>query len=233
MQTIGLLGGMSWESTLPYYRIINETVRERRGGLHSARLVLYSVDFGALEPLMRAGRWDDIAAELVAAARALRGAGAERLVLATNTMHRVADEIEAGSGLPLLHIADPTAEAIRAAGLDTVALLGTRYVMEQEFYVERLRRRHGLRVLVPEPDERETIHRVIFEELCHGVVRDASRAAYAAIIRRLAGVGAAGVILGCTEISLLVDAADSPVPLFDTTALHARRAAELALAETA
>jgi len=230
MKTIGLIGGMSWESTVPYYRQINECVKARLGGLHSARLVLYSVDFHEIERLQRAGDWDTAGAVLADAARALERAGAEFVVLCTNTMHKVASAIEAVVAIPLFHIADPTAERIKADGFRTIGLLGTRFTMEQAFYKDRLHERHGLDVLVPEPDEREIVHRVIYDELCLGAVRDESRAAYRAIMARLVERGAEAIILGCTEISLLVDASDSAVPLFDTTAIHAKAAAEFALA---
>ena len=230
MKTIGLIGGMSWESTVPYYRIVNEAVRERLGGLHSARAILYSVDFAELEPRMRAGRWDEIGAALAAAARAVEGAGAELLVLCTNSMHRVAEAIEAAVAIPLLHIADPTGEAIRRRGIAKVGLLGTSFTMEQGFIRDRLRDRHGLDVVVPGAADREMVNRVVFEELCLGKVLEASRAHYRRVIAGLAAAGAEGVILGCTEIAMLVDASDSPVPLFDTTALHARAAVDLALA---
>ncbi|MCI1711302.1 MAG: aspartate/glutamate racemase family protein [Chiayiivirga sp.] len=229
MKTLGLIGGMSWESTLSYYRLINEAVRQRRGGLHSARLVLYSVDFHEIEVLQREGRWDEAGAVLAQAARALDAAGAELLVLCTNTMHKVASAIEAATPRPLLHIADPTAEAIRHAGLQRVGLLGTRFTMEQDFYRQRLERRHGIDVLVPDASDRDEVHRIIYDELCRGEVREASRVIYRAVIQGLVERGAEAVILGCTEISLLVGSADARVPLFDTTALHARRAAELAL----
>ena len=229
MKTRGLIGGMSWESTLSYYRLINEAVRQRRGGLHSARLVLYSVDFHEIEVLQREGRWDEAGAVLAQAARALDAAGAELLVLCTNTMHKVASAIEAATPRPLLHIADPTAEAIRHAGLQRVGLLGTRFTMEQDFYRQRLERRHGIDVLVPDASDRDEVHRIIYDELCRGEVREASRVIYRAVIQGLVERGAEAVILGCTEISLLVGSADARVPLFDTTALHARRAAELAL----
>jgi aspartate racemase len=229
MKTIGLIGGMSWESTVPYYRVINETVKARLGGLHSARLVLYSVDFHDIEQLQHAGDWDAAARILADAARSLQAAGAQFIVLCTNTMHKVADRNEAAVSIPLLHIADPTAEEIRRAGHHTVGLLGTRFTMEQAFYRDRLSERHGLRVLVPEAADRETVHRVIYEELCLGVIRPSSRQAYRRILADLAARGAQAVILGCTEISLLVDASDSAVPLFDTTALHARAAALEAL----
>jgi aspartate racemase len=229
MKTIGLIGGMSWESTVPYYRHINETIRARLGGLHSARAVLVSVDFHDIEQLQRAGDWDAAGRLLADAARRLQAAGADCIVLCTNTMHKVAPAIEAACALPLLHIADPTAHAIRAAGLHTIGLLGTRFTMEQDFYRERLAQRHGLTVLAPDEDERAIVHRVIYQELCVGIVSDSSRAQYQRIIGRLAERGAQGVILGCTEIGLLVGARDTALPLFDTTALHACSAAEWAL----
>jgi aspartate racemase len=220
---------MSWESTVPYYRHINETVRARLGGLHSARAVLYSVDFHDIEQLQRAGDWDTAGQVLADAARRLQAAGAGCVVLCTNTMHKVAPAIEAACPLPLLHIADPTALAIRAAGLRTVGLLGTRFTMEQDFYCERLRQRNGLEVLTPAPEDRAIVHRIIYEELCVGIVSHASRREYRRIIGQLAARGAQGVILGCTEIGLLVGAEDTALPLFDTTALHACSAAEWAL----
>ncbi|BCR23735.1 aspartate/glutamate racemase family protein [Aquipseudomonas alcaligenes] len=229
MKTIGLLGGMSWESTLPYYRHINEAVRERLGGLHSARLVLYSLDFHEIEALQRQGDWAAAGTLLADAARRLESAGADFLLLCTNTMHKVADAIEAASALPLLHIADPTAAAIQAAGLQRVGLLGTRFTMEQPFYRERLEDRHGIQVLVPDEPDRAEVHRVIYEELCRGVVSEVSRQAYRQVISRLVARGAQAVILGCTEIGLLVRADDAEVPLFDTCVLHAQAAAERAL----
>ncbi|XQE68176.1 aspartate/glutamate racemase family protein [Pseudomonas sp. P3C3] len=229
MKTIGLLGGMSWESTLPYYRHINEAVRERLGGLHSARLVLYSLDFHEIEALQRQGDWAAAGTLLADAARRLESAGADFLLLCTNTMHKVADAIEAASDLPLLHIADPTATAIRAAGLQQVGLLGTRFTMEQPFYRERLEQRHGIQVLVPDEPDRTEVHRVIYEELCRGVVSEASRQAYRQVIGRLVANGAQAVILGCTEIGLLVQSGDAGVPLLDTCRLHAHAAADLAL----
>ena len=228
-KTIGLIGGMSWESTVPYYRQINEAVKARLGGLHSARIVLYSVDFHEIEALQRSGDWAAAGRLLGEAACALKAAGADFLVLCTNTMHKVAADIEAAAGLPLFHIADPTAAEIRRAGLSTVGLLGTRFTMEQAFYRDRLVERHGLRVLVPGDEDREVVHRIIYEELCLGVIEPASRAAYRRIIEDLVARGAQAVILGCTEISLLVGPDDAEVPLFDTTALHARAAAEEAL----
>ena len=228
MKTIGLLGGMSWESTLPYYRLINQAVQERLGGLHSARIVLYSFDFDDVERLQRDGDWDAAGTLLADAASRLVAAGAELLVLCTNTMHRVAPALEAAVAVPMLHIADPTAEAIRRAGLATVGLIGTRFTMEQAFYRDRLRG-HGLEVLTPPPADRELVHRVVYEELCRGRVLDASRAAYRRVMADLVARGAQAVILGCTEISLLVGPQDASVPLFDTTRLHALSAAERAL----
>lgn len=229
MKTIGLIGGMSWESTVPYYRIINETVKERLGGLHSAKLVLYSFDFHEIEVLQHSGDWQEAGRRLAQAATSLQAAGADLLVLCTNTMHKVADAIERTVSIPLLHIADATAQEVRQAGLKKVGLLGTRFTMEQEFYLGRLRDRHHLDVLIPDNADRGIVHRIIFEELVLGLVRDESRAEYRRIIQGLADRGAQGVILGCTEISMLVGPSDSPVPLFDTTAIHARKAAEWAL----
>lgn len=230
MKTIGLIGGMSWESTIPYYRHLNEMVKTRLGGLHSAKLVLFSVDFQEIERLQQSGDWDQAGCLLADAAQALERAGAELLVLCTNTMHKVAPAIEQAVGIPLLHIADPTAGAIKAAVLHTVGLLGTRFTMEQAFYRERLEQRHGIRVLIPDAPQREDVHRIIYEELCLGQVRAESRAIYRAVIASLVAQGAQAVILGCTEIGLLVDAGDASVPLFDTTRLHAQQAAEWALA---
>ena len=230
MKTLGLIGGMSWESTVPYYRTINQTVKEQLGGLHSARLLLYSVDFAEIEKLQHAGDWDAAGAVLADAARSLKAGGAQLLVICTNTMHKVADAVEAASGLPLLHIADATGDAIRARGITRIGLLGTRFTMEQDFYRRRLIERHGLDVLVPEPDERDLVHRVIYDELCQGVIRDESRAQYRRVMDGLVARGAQGIILGCTEIGLLVGEGDASVPLFDTTALHARAAALAALA---
>ncbi|KAB8318342.1 aspartate/glutamate racemase family protein [Tolypothrix campylonemoides VB511288] len=229
MRTLGLLGGMSWESTLPYYRIVNERVRNRLGGLHSARLVLLSVDFAEVEALQRAGDWATAGALLADGARRLRAAGAEAIVVCTNTMHLVADAIEAAVDVPLLHIADATAQRMRAAGIARVALLGTRFTMEQAFYRDRLVAA-GFDVRVPDAEERDDVHRIIYDELCRGVVRDESRARYRAIIARLVDEGAQGVILGCTEIGLLVGAEDAAVPLFDTARIHAEASADWALA---
>jgi aspartate racemase len=231
VKIIGLIGGMSWESTVPYYRQINETIKERLGGLHSAKIVLYSVDFHDIERLQHAGDWEAAGATLAEAAHTLEVAGAAFLVLCTNTMHKVAPSIEAAVTIPLLHIADPTAVEIKRSGHSTVGLLGTRFTMEQEFYRDRLCERHGLRVIVPGPEDRETIHRIIYEELCLGIVNFDSRAAYRRIMANLVSQGAQAIILGCTEISLLVNQQDSEVSLFDTTEIHARAAAEQALAK--
>ncbi|MBO8194104.1 aspartate/glutamate racemase family protein [Streptomyces oryzae] len=223
MRTIGLIGGMSWESSAEYYRMLNEITRERLGGLHSARLVLYSVDFAEIEVLQAEGRWEEAGGILADAARALEAAGAELLVLCTNTMHKVAGYIEEAGSVPLLHLADATAQAVRAAGLRRVGLLGTAFTMEQDFYRDRLAA-GGLSVLVPDAADRELVHRVIYDELCLGTVRDDSRAAYRRIIGKLVADGAEGIVLGCTEIELLIGAEDSPVPVFPTARLHAEAA---------
>lgn len=228
-KVIGLIGGMSWESSAEYYRLINETVRARLGGLRSARCLMWSFDFGEIEALQQAGRWDEATAALIDAARRLERGGADVVVICTNTMHRMADEVQAAIGLPLLHIADPTAERIRAAGLSRVGLLGTAFTMEQDFYKGRLATRYGLDVLVPEADDRAEVHRVIYEELVQGRALPASREAYRSVIARLVARGAQAVILGCTEIMLLVRPEDSAVPLFDTTTLHAEAAVDWAL----
>lgn len=233
MHTLGLIGGMSWESTVPYYRLINEAVKARRGGLHSAPLLLYSVDFAEIERMQREDDWDGAGRALAEVARTLEAAGAGALVLCTNTMHRVAPAIEAAVSIPLLHIVDATAEAIRAAGFSRVGLLGTRFTMEQAFYRERMRQKHGIEVIVPPPAARERVHEVIYRELCLGVVADGSREDYRRILAVLAADGAEAVILGCTEIGLLVGADDAAVPLFDSTLLHARKAAAWAMGETA
>lgn len=225
---IGMVGGMSWQSSAEYYRTANELVRERLGGLHSARLVLASVDFADIEPLQTGGRWDEAAALLAEAAEGLEAAGAQLLLLCTNTMHLVADQVQSAVGIPLLHIADVAAEAARRAGLDTVGLLGTRFTMEQNFYRDRLAG-HGLTVLVPPAQDRDEVHRIIFEELCLGVVREESRQTYREVIRGLSAAGAQGVILGCTEIELLVTQDDSAFPVFPTTRLHVEAAVEASI----
>jgi amino-acid racemase len=232
MRTLGLLGGMSWESTLTYYRYVNERVRERLGGLHSAKLVLYSVDFAEIERLQQIGDWDTAGRVLADAAQALERAGADALVLCTNTMHRVLDVIEPSIRMPVIHIADATARRIRAAGLAKIGLLATRFTMEQDFYRGRLER-NGLDVLVPDADERAEIHRIIYDELCLGVIRDDSRDIYRTIMANLVARGAEGMILGCTEIGLLVGANDTTVPVFDTTRIHAEDAVDWALRESA
>lgn len=229
MKTIGMIGGMSWESSAEYYRIINEEVKRRLGDLHSAKCVLASVDFAEIEVLQREGRWEEAGRAMAAEARALERAGADFVILCTNTMHISAAEIEAAISIPFLHIADPTAEAVKAAGIQTVGLLGTRFTMEQDFYKGRLQEKHGLRVLVPDAEDRDIVHRVIYEELVLGVVNPQSRAQYARIMQGLVDKGGQGIILGCTEIGLLVKAEDSRVPLFDTTLMHALAAVDLAL----
>lgn len=230
MKRIGFLGGMSWESTAVYYRLANELVAERLGGLHSADCVVRSLEFAAIERMQASGDWDAAAELLAGEAVALEASGAELLVLCTNTMHKVAAQIEAALGIPFVHIADATADAVKAAGLHRVGLLATGYTMEQDFYVGRLRDIHELEVLVPEPDERADVHRVIYDELCVGVIRPESRERYREVIAALVDRGAEGILLGCTEIDLLVGQSDSPVPVFDTTRIHVERAVELALA---
>jgi len=229
VRLVGLLGGMSWESSAEYYRLANELVRERVGGLASARLLMHSVDFAEIERLQAEDRWDEAGVLLATAAAGLEAGGAELLVLCTNTMHKVAPIIEAAVSIPLLHIGDVTARAVRAAGLRRVGLLATAYTMEQDFLRERLGA-HGLTVLVPDSDDRTAVHRIIYEELCLGVVTGESRQVYRDVIDRLVGAGAEGVILGCTEIELLVDQSDADVPVFPTTRLHVEAAVEAALA---
>jgi aspartate racemase len=231
LKTIGLIGGMSWESTVPYYCRINELIKERLGGLHSARIILHSVDFHDIERLQSSGRWDEAGAYLANVARSVEAAGADFLVLCTNTMHKVVSAIEAAASIPLLHIADPTAAEIKQAGIHTVGLLGTRFTMEEDFYRGRLEALHGIQVLVPGEEDREVVHRVIYDELCLGVVQERSRAAYREVINRLAERGAEGIILGCTEIAMLVSPSDSRVPIFDTTGIHASSAVDFALSE--
>ena len=231
MKTIGLLGGMSWESTAEYYRIINETVRSRLGGVNSARIIMYSVEFDEIGRLQHAGRWDDLAELLSNAAQGIEGAGADFLLICTNTMHKLAGAIQSRIGIPILHITDPTAAAIHTRGLKTVALLGTRFTMEEDFYLTRLEREHGISGLVPGADDRQIINRVIYEELCAGRTLEASKAEYLRIIRELGERGAQGVILGCTEIGLLIKPDDLDLPVFDTARIHAIAAVEAALAD--
>ncbi|MEV6582619.1 aspartate/glutamate racemase family protein [Streptomyces sp. NPDC051582] len=228
MKMIGLLGGMSWESTAEYYRLLNELTRDRLGGLHSARCVLYSVDFAEIERLQAEGLWAEAGEVLTEAAQRLEAAGADLVLICTNTMHKVADRVQAGLSVPLLHLADATADAVKTAGLTRVGLLGTAFTMEQEFYRGRLAA-SGLEVCVPDTAGRALVHRVIYEELCRGIVLDGSRAAYRQVIAELVADGAQGIILGCTEIELLVGAGDSPVPVFPTARIHAEAAVEAAL----
>jgi len=229
MKTLGLIGGMSWESTVPYYRMINEHVKQQLGGLHSAKLFLYSVDFYEIEKLQMAGNWQQAGEILGQAANALARAGAEVIVVCTNTMHKVAEDIERLGGLPLLHIADATAEKIKGQGLRKIGLLGTRFTMEQDFYRGRLQDRHQIEVVTPDEADRAIVHRIIYEELCLGMINDNSREEYRRIIAALEQQGVEGIILGCTEITLLVGAKDASVPVFDTTAIHALAAAEFSL----
>jgi len=230
MKTIGLIGGMSWESSLEYYRIINETVKERLGGLHSAKCILASVDFAEIEPLQRQERWVEQAQMMVTAAQSLERGGADFVILCTNTMHKLADDIQAGIHIPFLHIADATARRIKSAGMRKVGLLGTRFTMEQDFYRARLEEKYHLSVIIPSDHQREAVHRIIYDELCLGVIKENSRQQYIQIIQDLIVHGAQGVILGCTEIELLVRPQDSNAPLFPTTRIHAEAAVDFALA---
>jgi len=226
---IGMLGGMSWESSAQYYRLANELVREQLGGLHSARIMLASIDFADVEALQVAGRWDEAGQLLAEAARGLEAAGADLLLICTNTMHKVAGQVQAAVRIPLLHLGDVTAQAVIRAGLGTVGLLGTAFTMEQDFYRDRFTS-HGLRVLIPSPEDRAEVHRIIYDELCRGVILEESRQAYRDVIARLVQAGAEGVVLGCTEIELLISAEDSPVPVFPTTFLHVEAAVHASLA---
>jgi len=229
MKTIGMIGGMSWESSIEYYRIVNQTMKEKLGGLHSAKSVMYSVDFAEIETLQHEGRWEEATQAMIEAARHVEAGGADFVVICTNTMHKMADEVEAAIGIPLLHIADATAEAIKAKRLNKIGLLGTKFTMEEDFYRGRLVEKHGLDVLIPETEDREVVHRVIYDELVLGNIKTESREAYKKIINKLIAAGAQGIILGCTEIGLLVKDEDSSVPLFDTTYIHAVSAVEYAL----
>lgn len=228
-KVIGLIGGLSWESSAQYYRIINEQIRDCLGGLRSARCLMWSFDFAEIEALQHAGRWPDTAALMIDAAQRLERGGADFILICSNTMHRVADDVHAAINLPLLHIADPTAERIQSAGFTRVGLLGTAFTMEQDFYKGRLTDRHGLDVLVPDEEDRHTAHRIIYDELVQGRTTSDSRQAYQEIMARLVERGAQAIILGCTEIMLLVRPEDSSVPLFDTTAIHAEAAVDRAL----
>jgi aspartate racemase len=229
MKAIGMIGGMSWESSLEYYRLINEFIKEQLGGLHSAKCLLYSVDFAEIEELQMHERWREAALVLSKAAMSLEKGGADFIVLCTNTMHKVADEIQSSVSIPFLHITDAVAGEIKGRGLKKIGLLGTRFTMEEDFYKTRLIEKHGLEVIVPEESERTEIHRVIYEELVLGKILENSREVYHKIIGRLAARGAEGIILGCTEIGLLVKQGNSPIPLFDSTQIHARAAVTLAL----
>jgi aspartate racemase len=231
MRTIGLIGGMSWESSAEYYRLINEGIKQQLGGLHSAKLLLYSVDFAEVEVLQMQGRWKEAGELLADAARRLERAGADGLVLCTNTMHKLAETIEAAVEIPLLHIADATADRVRQTGLKRVGLLGTRFTMEEDFYKGRLQSHFGLEVVVPDPIGRQKVHDIIYHELCLGTIRDESRLAYRQVIAQMAQAGAQGIILGCTEIGLLVGPQDSQLPLFDTTRIHAELAVQFMLSE--
>ena len=230
MKTIGLIGGMSWESSAEYYRLINELVKQKLGGLHSAKCLMHSVDFAEIETLQHEARWDEAGSLLAEAAKNLQGGGADFIVLCTNTMHKVADAIQASVSIPFLHIADATAQKIQAAGIQKIGLLGTRFTMEQSFYKGRLEQKYGLDARVPNAQDRAVIHRIIYEELVLGKIEPRSKQQYASIIQQLAADGAQGVILGCTEIGLLIHQEDSRVPLFDTTRIHAEAAVEFALA---
>lgn len=229
MKLLGVIGGMSWTSTAEYYRMLNQAVASRLGGLHSARVLVHSVDFAPVAAMQHDGDWDGTAAVLVDAARGLERAGAEGLILATNTMHKVAGELQDATDIPLLHIADATAARLRVDGRQTVALLATAFTMEQDFYIGRLRA-HGLDVIIPDDADRGEVHRIIYDELCQDVILDSSRDQYRAVMNRLTQRGAEGIILGCTEIGLLVDASDASVPLYDTTAIHAQQAVDWMLA---
>ena len=229
MKTIGMIGGMSWESSLEYYRIINEAVMEQLGDLHSAKSLMYSVDFAEIEVLQREGRWQEATQAMIDDAQAVEAGGADFLIICTNTMHKMADDVQRSIAIPLLHIADATAEAIQARGLQRVGLLGTRFTMEQDFYRGRLVEKYALDVLVPESADREIVHRVIYDELVLGKIESDSKVEYLRIIAALAQAGAEGIILGCTEIGLLVSQADCSLPLFDTTRIHALAAVKYAL----
>jgi aspartate racemase len=231
MKTIGMIGGMSWESSLEYYRIVNEAVKETLGGLHSAKCILVSVDFAEIETLQREDRWDEATRTMIDAARQVESGGADLVIICTNTMHKMAEEVQASLKIPLLHIADAAAEAIQGHGLHKIGLLGTRFTMEGDFYRGRLAEKHGLEVLIPNEADRAVVHRIIYEELVLGKILPASKAEYQRIITALVEQGCEGILLGCTEIGLLVKDEDSRVPLFDTTRLHALAAVKAALAK--
>ena len=229
MKTIGMIGGMSWESSLEYYRIMNQAVKEKLGGFHSAPCILYSVDFDDVEKLQHKGDWATLTRLMIDAAQRVKKAGADFLIICTNTMHKMADEVQRAIQIPLLHIADVTAEAVKANGQSRVGLLGTKFTMEQDFYKGRLQEMHGIDVLIPEDKERQVIHDILYDELCLGEIKELSRGKFQSIIQNLVKRGAEGVILGCTEIPLIVSQEDFEIPLYDTTALHARAAVDFAL----
>jgi aspartate racemase len=229
MKTIGMIGGMSWESSIEYYRIINQAVRNELGGLHSARSIMYSVEFAEIEALQHQNRWDDAARIMISAARSLESGGADFAIICTNTMHKLYDDVQQNISIPMLHIADATAETITARGIKKIALLGTRFTMVENFYKGRLVENFGLEVIIPVAGDMDIVHRVIYDELCAGIILSDSKQSYADIIGRMVKEGAEGIILGCTEIGLLVKQEDSPVPLFDTTEIHAQAAVEYAL----
>jgi len=229
MKTIGLVGGMSWESSIEYYKIINETVRTELGGLHSAKCIMVSVDFAEIEPIQHQGKWDEATQILIAASKSVEAGGADFVVFCTNTMHKVADEVQKHLRIPILHIADVTAQSIKAVGLKKVGLLGTRFTMEEDFYKGRLSQKHNLEILIPKGEDREVLHRIIYDELCMGKITASSKTKYLGVIEGLVRKGAEGIILGCTEIGLLVKKEDTRTPLFDTTRIHAAAAVEYAL----
>jgi aspartate racemase len=230
MKTIGMIGGMSWESSIEYYRIINEAVREKLGGLHSAKSIMYSVEFAEIEALQHQNRWDELAKIMIEAARSLERGGADFVIICTNTMHKLYDDVQKNIQIPMLNIAEETAEKIKTEGIKKIALLGTRFTMAEDFYKGRLVDKYDLEVIIPSAAQMEIVHRVIYDELCAGIINSDSKQKYADIIQCLVAKGAEGVILGCTEIGLLVKPQDSPVPLFDTTEIHARAAVNYALA---
>lgn len=229
MKTIGLIGGMSWESSVEYYRIINETVRAKLGGLHSAKSIMYSVDFNEIEELQHQGRWKEATELMISAAKSVENGGAHFVLICTNTMHKMADDVQKHIGIPLLHIADSTAEKIKNQGIRKIGLLGTKFTMEEDFYKGRLAKKHGLEVLIPQESDREIVHRVIYDELCLGEIKHSSKEQFKRIMNNLLRNGAEGIILGCTEIGLLVGEEDCQVSLFDTTKIHAVAAVEYAL----
>jgi aspartate racemase len=230
MKTMGLIGGMSWESSLEYYRIINQTVKERLGGFHSSECILYSVDFDEVEKLQHQGDWKELTRVMMDSAQKLERAGADFVIICTNTMHKMADDVQGAIKIPVLHIVDVTAEAIKNNGQTRVGLLGTKFTMEQDFYKGRLRKKHGLEVLVPSPEERQIVHDILYSELCLGEIKDLSKGKFKSVIHNLVDRGAQGVILGCTEIPLIVSQDDYAIPVYDTTMLHAVAAVDYALA---